>query len=337
MKRLYFLLLSIVISATFVLSGCSSTSTSKTVNKETRGANPAKGSKKNIILGFSQIGSESKWRIANSESIKSAAKDAGIELLFDDAQQKQEQQIKAIREFIAKKVDIISFSPVVTTGWDEVLNEAKDAKIPVIITDRAIETKDDSLYLSVIGSDFKEEGIKAGKWLIDYLKQTKKEMKIYELVGTVGSAPAVERQKGFAEAIKDYPNLKIVKSKTGDFTKAKGKETMKAFLADGAKFDILFSHNDDMAFGAIEAMEEKGLKPGKDVVVLSVDAVKEAFDYMIKGKINCTVECSPLLGPQLMEAVKQVLDGKKIERNILTKESIFPAESAKKELPNRKY
>jgi galactofuranose transport system substrate-binding protein len=293
---------------------------------------------KKIVVGFSQVGAESEWRTANTESIKSAAKDAGIELKFSDAQQKQENQIKAIRSFIAQKVDVIAFSPVVESGWETVLKEAKAAKIPVVLTDRAVNTKDTSLYVTFMGSDFTEEGRKAGRWLLDKMKDTKGEVNIVELQGTVGSAPAIDRKKGFEEVIKADPRFKIIRSQTGDFTRAKGKEVMEAFLkAEGKKINVLYAHNDDMAIGAIQAIEEAGLKPAKDITIISIDAVKGAFEAMMAGKLNVSVECSPLLGPQLMTAVKDIVAGKPVQKRIVTEEGIFPMEVAAKEFPKRKY
>jgi galactofuranose transport system substrate-binding protein len=293
---------------------------------------------KPIVLGFSQIGAESEWRTANTTSIQSAAQEAGITLRFSDAQQKQENQIKALRSFIAQRVDVIAFSPVVETGWETVLREAKAAKIPVILTDRAVEVSDDSLYLSLMGSDFVEEGRKAGRWLLENKKDATGDVNIVELQGTVGSAPANDRKKGFAEVIATDPRFKIIRSQTGDFTRAKGKEVMEAFLkAEGKKINVLFAHNDDMAIGAIQAIEEAGLAPGKDITIISIDGVKGAFEAMIAGKLNVTVECSPLLGPQLMAAVKDVVAGKPIPKRIITEESVFPMEVAAQELPKRKY
>ncbi len=293
---------------------------------------------KPIVLGFSQVGAESEWRTANTESIKSAAKDAGIELKFSDAQQKQENQIKAIRSFIAQKVDVIAFSPVVESGWETVLREAKAAKIPVVLTDRSVNVKDTSLYVSFMGSDFVEEGRKAGRWLVEKMKGSSGPVNIVELQGTVGSAPAIDRKKGFEEIIKADPKFKIIRSQTGDFTRAKGKEVMEAFLkAEGKKINVLYAHNDDMAIGAIQAIEEAGLKPAKDITIISVDAVKGAFEAMMAGKLNVSVECSPLLGPQLMAAVKDIKAGKPVQKRIVTEEGIFPMEVAAKEFPKRKY
>ena len=293
---------------------------------------------KKITLGFSQIGAESEWRTANTKSIKEAADAAGINLKFSDAQQKQENQIKAIRSFIAQKVDVIAFSPVVETGWEPVLKEAKAAKIPVILTDRAVSAKDDSLFVTFMGSDFVEEGRRAGNWLVEKEKDNPGPVNIVELQGTVGSAPAIDRKKGFEEIIKDKPKFKIIRSQTGDFTRAKGKEVMEAFLkAEGKKINVLFAHNDDMAIGAIQAIEEAGLKPGKDILIVSIDGVKGAFQAMMAGKLNVSVECSPLLGPQLMSAVKDLMAGKTLPKRIVTTESVFPMETAAKEFPNRKY
>jgi len=293
---------------------------------------------KKIVLGFSQIGAESEWRTANTESIKAAAKEAGIELKFSDAQQKQENQIKAIRSFIAQKVDVIAFSPVVESGWDTVLREAKAAKIPVILTDRAVDSKDTSLYVTFMGSDFIEEGRKAGKWLVEKVKGKTGDVNVVELQGTVGSAPAIDRKKGFEEAIKADPRIKIIRSQTGDFTRAKGKEVMEAFLkAEGKKINVLYAHNDDMAIGAIQAIEEAGMKPSKDITIISIDAVKGAFEAMMAGKLDVTVECSPLLGPQLMSATKDLVAGKTLPKRIVTEETIFPMEVAAREFPKRKY
>src|SRR5215467_2720640 len=293
---------------------------------------------KKITLGFSQIGAESEWRTANTKSIKEAADTAGINLKFSDAQQKQENQIKAIRAFIAQKVDVIAFSPVVETGWEPVLKEAKAAKIPVILTDRAVNAKDESLWVTFMGSDFVEEGRRAANWLVEKTKDAPGPVNIVELQGTVGSAPAIDRKKGFEEVIKDKSKYKIIRSQTGDFTRAKGKEVMEAFLkAEGKKINVLYAHNDDMAIGAIQAIEEAGLKPGTDITIISIDGVKGAFEAMMAGKLNVTVECSPLLGPQLMATVKDVVAGKPIPPRILTEEGIFPMEVAKAEFPKRKY
>ncbi len=300
--------------------------------------------KDKVVVGFSQIGAESAWRVANTESIVSEAKSRpNIELKFSDAQQKQENQIKAIRSFISQGVDVIAFSPVVETGWEPVLKEAKRAGIPVILSDRAVDVQDDTLWVTFMGSDFVEEGRRAGKWLMenyDRLKNPDKSsdmVNVVELQGTVGSAPAIDRKDGFAEVIEGSP-FKIIKSQSGDFTRAKGKEVMEAFLkSEGKKIDVLFAHNDDMALGAIQAIEEYGLAPGKDIIIVSIDAVRGAFEAMLEGKLNCTVECSPLLGPQLFDAVDDLMAGKELPKRIVTNEGVFPAEVAAETLPTRKY
>jgi simple sugar transport system substrate-binding protein len=294
---------------------------------------------KPLTIGFSQVGAESEWRTANTASIKDAAKKAGVNLKFADAQQQQQNQVKAIRSFIAQHVDVIAFSPVVETGWETVLREAKNAKIPVILTDRAVKVTDPSLYVSFIGSDFVEEGRRAGRWLLDYAKKNgDKPLNIVELQGTTGAAPAIDRKTGFAEVIAANPKLKVIRSQTGDFTRAKGKEVMEAFLkSEGKNINVLYAHNDDMAIGAIQAIEEAGLKPGKDIIVISIDGVKGAFEAMKAGKLNVTVECNPLLGPTLIQTAQDVVAGKPVPKRIVVNEGVFPAEVAAKELPNRKY
>jgi simple sugar transport system substrate-binding protein len=289
-----------------------------------------------ITVGFSQIGAESAWRVANTESIQSeAAKRPNIKLIFSDAQQKQENQIKAIRNFIAQGVDVIAFSPVVETGFEAVLREAKDAGIPVILIDRGVDVQDDSLWVTFMGSDFVEEGRRAARWLVE---KGYTDVKIAELQGTVGSAPAIDRKKGFEEVIKDYPGMVVIKSQSGNFTRSGGKEIMEAFLkAEGKNINVLFSHNDDMAIGAIQAIEAYGLAPGKDIIIVSIDAVRGAFEAMIEGKLNCTVECSPLLGPQLFDAVEALARGESIPKKIVTEEGIFPQEVAAEVIGSRKY
>ena len=293
---------------------------------------------KQITLGFAQVGAESAWRTANTVSVKSAAKDSGINLKFSDAQQKQENQIKAIRSYIAQKVDVIAFSPVVESGWEPVLQEAKRAKIPVILTDRNIDVKDQSLYVTMIGSDFMEEGRRGGKWLEERYKDNPGPINIVELQGTVGSAPANDRHSGLMEVIKNDPKFKIIASQSGDFTLAGGKQVMEAFAKTyGNKINVVYAHNDDMALGAIQAMEEAGMKPGKDISVVSFDATKGGFQAMVAGKLNVDVECSPLLGPQLMTAVKDVVAGKQLPKRIVTTETVFPMNVAAQVLPSRKY
>ncbi|WP_326827896.1 ABC transporter substrate-binding protein [Streptomyces sp. NBC_01318] len=311
--------------------------------KEDSGSNSSSsgGDSKAISLGFSQVGSESGWRTANTDSVKEAAKEAGYTLKFSDAQQKQENQISAIRSFIAQKVDVIAFSPVVVTGWDAVLKEAKAKNIPVVLTDRSVETSDDSLYVTLVGSDFTDEGRRAAKILEKVLEKDghKGAVKIAQLEGTTGAAPAIERAKGFKEVMeaKHSDDWKIVVSQTGDFTRAGGKQVMAAFLQSNPDINVLFAHNDDMALGAIQSIEAAGKKPGKDILIVSIDGVKDGFVAMSEGKINAIVECNPLLGPQLMDVVKKVKDSETVERWIKTEESDFMQDQAKAALPNRRY
>jgi galactofuranose transport system substrate-binding protein len=287
-----------------------------------------------ITMGFAQVGAESGWRTANTKSIQESAKEAGIELKFSDAQQKQENQLKAIRSFVQQKVDIIAFSPVVETGWDTVLLEAQRAKIPVILTDRAIDSEDTSLYKTFLGSDFVEEGKKAGEWLLENVDGP---TNVVELQGTTGSAPAIDRKEGFADAIKSNPDVKVIASQTGDFTRSGGKQVMEAFLQSNPDIDVVYAHNDDMGLGAIEAIKAAGKKPGTDIKIITVDAVKAGMEALAGGEINFIVECNPLLGPQLMELAKKVVAGEEVPERVVTEETTFDQEQAKAALPDRKY
>jgi ABC-type sugar transport system substrate-binding protein len=290
-----------------------------------------------IVMGFAQVGAESGWRTANTKSVQESAKTAGIDLKFSDAQQKQENQIKAIRSYIQQKVDVIAFSPVVESGWDTVLKEAKDAKIPVILTDRAVDSADKSLYKTFLGSDFVLEGKKAGEWLVGESKSATDTVNIVEIQGTTGSAPANDRKQGFEEAIKANPKLKIIASQSGDFTRSGGKQVMEAFLKNNADIDVVFAHNDDEGLGAIEAIEAAGKVPGKDIKIITIDAVKDGMTALSQGKISYIVECSPLLGTQLMDLAKKVLAGETVPERVVTEETTFTQEQATKALPTRQY
>jgi ABC-type sugar transport system substrate-binding protein len=290
-----------------------------------------------IKLGFSQVGSESSWRVANTKSVQESAKTAGIALDFQDGKQQQENQISAIRQFIAEKVDVIAFSPVVESGWDTVLQQAKDARIPVILTDRAIDTTDTSLYKTLLGSDFVAEGRKAGQWLVDENKDAKKPVKIVEIEGTTGAAPANDRRVGFAETIKADPLLTVIDSRDGNFTRAKGEKVMQGFLKEHKDIDVVYAHNDDEGLGAITAITAAGKKPGKDMKIVTVDATRPALTALAEGKINYVVECNPLLGPQLMELVKKVAAGQTVPTRVVTDETTFDQAAAKQKLPQRQY
>ncbi|MCO8270194.1 ABC transporter substrate-binding protein [Actinoplanes sp. TRM 88003] len=301
------------------------------------GSGKSGGGDDKITLGFSQVGAESGWRTANTKSIQESAASSGIDLKFSDAQGKQENQIKAIRNFITQRVDVIAFSPVVESGWGTVLKEAKDANIPVILTDRAIDDPDTSLYKTFIGSDFVEEGKKAGDWLVKEYEGKSDPVNIVELQGSPGAAPANDRKSGFADVIKADTKFKVIASQTGQFTRTDGKAVMETFLKSQPDIDVLYAHNDDMGLGAIEAIEAAGKKPGTDIKIITVDAVKDGMTALADGKINFIVECSPLLGPQLMELVKKAKAGESIPQRVLTKETTFTPEQAKEALPSRKY
>lgn len=288
----------------------------------------------NLIVGFAQLGAESEWRTANTRSIKAAAEELGVELKFYDAQQKQENQIKAMRELIVQKVDVIGISPIVETGWNEVFQEAKDAGIPIILVDRRAVVPD-NLYVTLFGSDFVEEGRESARTLAKIVNGS---ANIVELAGTVDSAPAIDRARGFREVLSGYPNMHIIDAQSGDFTHALGKEVMEGFLKkQGKTITAVFAHNDDMALGAIEAIEDYGLKPGVDIKIVSVDAARGAFESMIAGKLNATIECNPLLGPQFFELALKVANGESVPKRVFPQEGIFFQDDAAAILPTRKY
>lgn len=289
---------------------------------------------KKIKVGFAQTGAESDWRTANSESIKAEAAKRGVDLKFSDGQGKQENQIRAVRSFINQGVDVIMISPIVETGWEPVLREAKKAKIPVILSDRSIVTSDDSLYVAYVGSDFYKEGQMAAEWLAKF---TNGKGSIVELQGTPGSAPANERRKSFADTIAKFPELKIIDSQSGNFELTGGKQVMEAFLKKhGRTINVVYAHNDSMALGAIQAIEEAGLKPGKDIVVISIDALKPAVQAVVAGKLNCAVECNPLFGPIVFDVAEKILAGEKVPKKMLNTDIVIDATNAAQLLPNRK-
>ncbi len=276
------------------------------------------------VIGFSQIGSESGWRAAETTLTKQQAEKRGYKLQFSDAQQKQENQIAAIRSFIAQGVDAILVAPVVATGWDSVLQEAKEAKIPVVLLDRMVDS-DKSLYLTAVGSNLVHEGEVAGKFLVDTVGS--KPCRIVELQGTTGSSPAIDRKKGFENAIAGHDNLKIVQSQTGDFTRSLGKEVMESFIQaenGGKNICALYAHNDDMAVGAIQAIKEAGLKPGKDIIIVSIDGVPDLFKAMSEGESNATVELTPNMAGPAFDALEAYWkDGKEPAKFLQTESKLY--------------
>ncbi|MDR1377011.1 MAG: ABC transporter substrate-binding protein [Synergistaceae bacterium] len=288
-----------------------------------------------LVVGFSQIGAESGWRTAETESVISAVKELGIDLKFNDAQQKQENQIRAIRSFVAQGVDGILLAPVVETGWEPVLNEVKKANIPVILLDRGITVDDESLYVCKITSDFVFEGREAAKWVVQTLGG---KGNVVQLQGTPGASAATERQKGFEEELAKTPDVKILESQTGDFTMELGKQVMEAFLKKyGTEINVVYAHNDDMGLGAVQAIKEAGLKPGEDIKIITVDATKAAFEAMVAGEVDAVVECNPLLGPLAYETLKKAIAGETLEKWIVQKDEVFTKDQAAAVIGSRKY
>ena len=290
-----------------------------------------------VILGFSQLGSESAWRLGNTKSVQEAAKRAGVQLMYENAEQKQEKQINAIRSFIAYQVDVIAFSPNVEDGWDNVLGEAKQAGIPVLVTDRRIKTADESLFVGFVGSDFYEEGRRAGRFLLEKMKDAE-QVNIVEISGTVDSTPMRARGEGFREVLDGDARFAILESVSGDFLRSKGKECMQGLLIRHKDIDVLYSHNDAMTLGAIEAIEAVGLAPGKDIVIITVDGEQAAIDLLKAGRINCVVECNPMIGDKIMELAKKLAAGETIPRDTYTEEQVFSEFTPNlQDLPPREY
>lgn len=284
-----------------------------------------------LLLGFSQIGAESAWRVYNSKAIQDAAQKSGIQILFSNAEQKQENQIKAIRSFIVYRVDAIAFVPIVQDGWDNVLREAKAAHIPVIICDRKIRTKDETLFSAYIGTDSVEEGRKAAEFLVQKFENSKKVHTILEIRGTDGSSASDGRAQGFREVLKSNPNFKIIYSESGNFLRSRGREIAKSILEknDGElkignkKVDIIFSANDGMTLGFLKELSDNGIKTGDEITVVTVDAQQEAINLLQSGEINCVIECKPDIGTEIMETVKKLVAGEEVPKFLHVEEQVF--------------
>lgn len=313
------------IMAFFVINGCSLTS-----NENDEQA---------LILGFSQIGSESAWRIGNTKDIEEQAENYGVSLMLENANQKQENQIAAIRRFIAYKVDVIAFSPIVEDGWDNVLTEAKEAGIPVILVDRDISTEKEDLTTCLIGADFYSEGVMAAEYLIRKADALGLEhVNIVEITGTENSTPMRQRQAGFADTIAKDGRMTILESIDGDFLKSRGAECMRSLLDEyGDEIDVVFSHNDEMTLGALPEIEKAGYAPGKDIIIISIDGGQEAIDVLKEGKINCVVECTPKLGKEVMETALKLKAGEKVDPVIHPIEQVFSDESDTSLITERGY
>lgn len=297
-----------------------------------------------IVVGVSQVGAESDWRIAQTNSVKEAlTAENGFYMIFDNAQQKQENQIKAVRNFILQEVDYIVLDPIVVSGWENVLQNAKEAEIPVILIDRNVDVADESLYTCWVGTNFTEEGRRAGYWLSDYLKEQgreEEEIHIVMLLGTEGASAEIGRTMGFTEVAQQHDNWKILDKLDGDFTQAKGREAMQTLLEQYDDIDVVISENDNMTFGAIDAIQAAGRScgPEGDIAIISFDAVKAALEAMRDGKINADFECNPLQGPQLADIIKKLENGEQIEKIQYIEETYFDTSMDLEEMiKNRVY
>ena len=282
-----------------------------------------------IRVGFSQVGSESDWRIANTASMVQALSEAnGFELLFDNAKQRQENQLLAIRNFIQQDVDYIVLAPITESGWDDVLQEAKNAGIPVLIVDRQLSVEDERLYTSWVGSDFMAEGQRAVHWLEERLLTQGREqepLRILHIQGTYGATAQLLRTRALLEAVDAHPSWEIVAQLPGEYTEAKSYELMRSFLQTGQKIDVIYSENDNMSFGAIQALEEAGITCGGEdgVMIISFDAVRRALELCREGKISLCVECNPLHGPRVEALLRQLEQGEKLPKQTFVDEIAF--------------
>ena len=294
---------------------------------------------KKLTIGVLGPGAESSWRTTLIKDIMDAAEEWNIELKFFDGQGKDELQIEHLEKLIEKKVDVIGFMPVVMSGWDEILAKVKEAGIPLIFLDKYADCSDKSLWTSHIVNDWEKEGQMAGEWLIDYLQKQERmneKIRIAEIKGTDDAEAAINRGQGFKEVIKENLNMEIIISKKGDFTQAKGYKIMQEILSEMTDINVVFCHNDDMALGVIEAIEEAGLVPGEDILIISVEGTKKALEEVVHGKIACTVEDNPLMGDLFMEACVRLANGEEIEREIHPVDRVFDITNAQAELDARK-
>lgn len=341
MKMLRKLLTLIICMAVLITLTACKEETKETITAKKEEITPTQYEKDLIVVGYAQVGAESDWRRANTLSFQTTfTEENGYKLLFSDGQQKTENQIRAIRYFIQQGVDYIVLAPNVETGWETVLTEAKEAGIPVILSDRQIDVSDESLYVCWVGGNFVKEGEDAGKWLAEYLdKQGRSDetINIVTLQGTIGSSAQVGRTKGFATVMEEHPNWKMLDMQSGEFTQSKGQEVMEYFLATYDDIDVVIAENDNMAFGAIDAIKAAGKDPGDDIIIVSFDAVRAAFEAMIAGDMNVSVECNPLHGPRVAEIIQKLENGEKVDKVQYVDEGVFPAETAADIIDTRLY
>jgi ABC-type sugar transport system substrate-binding protein len=326
MKKKFLAGLAVAGLTALALSGCAGAS---------NGGGGGGGGDDLITVGFAQTGSESGWRSANTESMKAAfSEENGFKLIFNAADNKQEAQIAAVRSFINQGVDAIVIAPITVDGWDDVLKEAKDAGIPVVLEDRTISASED-LYESWVGLDFQKEGQTAGEWAVENYGSAPTNLVVLE--GTTGSSAALDRSTGWKAAL-EGSQINQLDSQTGDFTRDGGKKVMEGFLQKyGKDINLLFAHNDDMGLGAIDAITAAGLVPGQDIKIVTIDAVHDGMQALVDGKINFIVECNPLLGEKVADVVKKVVAGEKVDKKTIVPDQSFTQEQAVEALPDRKY
>ena len=274
-----------------------------------------------LKIAFSQIGQESDWRTANTDNVVSAIEaHEGWTMIYDDAQQKQENQIKALRNFITQDVDYILFTGVVSTGWDEVLAEVNEAEIPLLLLDRIPDCADKIDYVAAFGGDFVEEGRRQVAWAGEYLKtlgRGDEEICVAIMEGTTGADAQVGRTEGNLAAMADYPNMKVVAQQSGNFTRAEGQAVMESWLKSVDKIDVLIAQNDDMGLGAVDAIKAAGLVPGQDIIIVGCDSVKAAFEAIVAGDMNATIECTPLYADFVVPTIEALEAGETFDKTVI--------------------
>lgn len=336
MRKRFLSTIALAGAAALTIAGCSSDGDGDTPDDAATGSTGGSETTETITVGFAQTGAESGWRSANTESMQNAfSEENGFELVFNAADNDPAAQISAVRNFINQGVDAIVIAPVVEDGWDDVLKEAQDAGIPVILEDRTVTAPDD-LYAAWVGLDFKAEGVKAGEWAVQEFGDEPTNMVVLE--GTTGSAPANDRAEGFSEAIAGSA-IETIDSQSGDFTRDGGKSVMEGYIANYGidNIDLVYAHNDDMGLGAIEAIEAAGGTPGEDIKIVTIDAVKDGMQALVDGKINFIVECNPMLGEKAAELVKAVLNGDDVEKVQFVEDQSFTQEQAAEVIDSRPY
>lgn len=318
-------LIVVLIIAAFAVVALASAGCAK---KGSRGGGGDAQGKGKLKIGFSQMEENNPWRIAETNSMRDEAKKRGdkFELVVTNAQGQTSKQVSDVEDLIAQRVDAIFLAPREFEGLGSALQRAKQANIPVFLIDREAAGTAGQDFVAFLGSNFVEQGKRAGDWLV---KQTNGKAGIVELTGTAGASVARDRSQGFKEAIQNSPNMKILASQTGNFSRAEGQKVMENIIqAHGKEITAVYAHNDEMALGAIQALKAAGLNPGKDVLIVSVDGEKAALEAISRGEMNITVESNPRFGPLAFDTLEKFLRKESIPSKIILEDRFFDSSNA---------